>query len=177
MISVSITHKSNSAKTIEHMAKLLKQALADTAFDGQAYAVKTLIAHDRVDTGFLINSIHVDLTKISKGETRIYTNAPYAPPVEFGAGPSGETKTPGWWPPEEPIEAWVARRLGKRGKDLKQTTWAIRAAIHARGIVPTPFMRPAAEHMRRQLALYARDAVGRAFREETTPITVVKEMH
>jgi hypothetical protein len=177
MIETLVTH-SVDKKMMAKVTKWLGQALSDTAFDGQAYAVKTLIAHDNVDTGFLMDNINVDLTRIPKGETRVYTQVPYAPPVEFGAGPSGEQPTGGWWPPEAPIKAWVARKLGKTGKDLDKTTWAIRNAIHKRGLVPAPFMRPAADHMRKQLAIYAERAIGRAFKEETGPLTVIsKEVH
>lgn len=93
---------------------------------------ENIVNNGAVDTGALLNSIHVEM----EGDAVIVgSNLEYAPHVEFGTRPH--------FPPLEPIEEWARRKL----KGDKATARKIAWKIYHYGTPPQPFLRPAIDKL------------------------------
>lgn len=136
-------------------------ALGDVAEMARGRMERELANQGVWDRGTLAKSLSVDRSRIDELIVRVWTNAPHAAPIEYGAGPSGETPTSKFMPPEEPIRGWCQRKLGLRGKELDRATGAIRWHIYNTGLRPRPFMRPAANWAETQLRTVMGDELER----------------
>lgn len=104
------------------------------------------------DTGYLRNSIFLDVEKTTEGaEAKIYTNLQYAPFVEFGTGPKGAANHEGvspevtvaytmepWWIHESMVEPGVAEKYHWYHIDTEQGRF-----YKIEGQAAQPFMYPA----------------------------------
>lgn len=103
---------------------------------------RTMVAR-KVDTAALRSGWRAKTTRTSAVFSNVAKHHAF---VELGRKPGGRM------PPVKAIEAWAARRLGKRGLG-----WVIARKIARRGIRPTPLLTSAAfkakvkELMRREL--------------------------
>lgn len=62
-------------------------------------------------------------------------DAPHAKWVEWGTPPHAVAASR--------LEGWCRRKLGKRGKDVLRTAYAVAGKIRIKGIEPHPYIRPA----------------------------------
>jgi hypothetical protein len=117
------TNHVNFDKVLDHVL----DEIADQVFaQSQLY----LVAHDKVDTGFLMKTGNVQREFLAK---RVNYSAPYASYVHAG-------RLPGTMPPLGALEEWARRKLGLSRKEARSAAWAIGMAIKARGIRPAPFL-------------------------------------
>lgn len=126
----------------------VRQYLSDTRF--QKALAKTLLAAgldlERAivenitkrasNTGALAQSWQVQAK--SYDEVIVFSNLLYAPFVEYGTKPHR--------PPIEPIMKWVRLKLGKSGRDLESTSWAVWHKIATKGTPEKRYARDAADN-------------------------------
>ncbi|MEQ1494491.1 MAG: hypothetical protein ABL912_01855 [Novosphingobium sp.] len=115
-----------------HLESRMKQVQAgafDVAHRGAAEAVRITKVENAIDLGEYVRGFQV--VKVQNG-VELRNDAPHAIYVEMGRRPM----RPG--PPYAPIAAWAQRKLGITDT---HRIWAIRNAIHVRGIRPKFIMR------------------------------------
>lgn len=107
--------------------------LADRIFE---LSQRNLVDDGKVDTASLLKSGNVLRAPLVK---EVNYGAPYAEYVEFGRT-AGSMPYSGW------LHKWVRRKLGiTNEKEVKKVSYAIAKSIKERGILPSPYLRPAME--------------------------------
>lgn len=105
--------------------------IVDQAF---FWSQQFLIDQGKIDTGLLLKSANISRSFLNK---EIIYPAVYADVTEFG-------RTAGSFPPVDPIQKWVKRKLGVRNeKEARSAAFAIARTIEQRGMQPAPYLRPA----------------------------------
>lgn len=120
---------------LKEVDKLLDN-FADRIFE---LSQDNLIRQGKVDTGTLLKSGNVNKEFLEK---TITYSAPYADIIEYG-------RNPGQIPYSKWLHKWVRRKLGIRNEaEIKRVAFAIAKSIEQRGIMPSPYIRPAFEKAR-----------------------------
>lgn len=145
MPSVVVTPEQWASAIEAHLMrdlKMLPPVTMEVCHRGQAHVVgltnqKRLVDRGRYKAGFRVAPMPGNpITSQLRNDT------PYANVIEWGRRPM----RPG--PPLEPILGWVRRKLGLKGNEAKSAAWAIREAIHRRGLRPHHLMRQTRDLMR-----------------------------
>ncbi len=110
-------------------------ATFDVCHRGQAFAVALTNGKKLVDRGLYKMGFRVAPIPGTVVTGSLRNDTPYANVIEWGRRP----KRPG--PPYAPILGWVMRKLGLKDEEAKRAAFAIRRAIHNRGLKPHHIMR------------------------------------
>lgn len=116
---------------LELDASAAAQAALEVATRGEAFAVLLTDALDKVDTGLFRQAWQ---SGPIPGGAELGNDAPYSDVIEWGRRPMRAG------PPFQPIYEWVVRKLVANGavkpEDAEMAAYAIREAIHRRGLPP-----------------------------------------
>jgi len=126
-------------KFLDAVDELMDEIIDSIFADSQ----QNLVKDGKIDTANLLKSGNVNRGYLKK---EIVYTAPYAEAVEFG-------RSPGMMPPSDALEKWVIRKLGVDPKRAKSVAYAIALNIKERGIMPSPFIRPAFEKAEKDFKL------------------------
>lgn len=126
-------------KHFENRAASLIAATNEVAMRGMADAVATTNTENLVDLGTYKRGFRVVM---ASGGAQLRNDTPYAAVIEYGRRPN----RPG--PPLDPIRRWVERKLGLTGPEADRAAFAIRRAIHQRGLRPRWVMKRTYERMK-----------------------------
>lgn len=101
-----------------------------------------IVEKDIIDEGTLLKSGNINRDYLSK---EIVYSVPYASVIEFG-------RTPGTFPPIEPIKQWLLRKLIVADeKEAQRVAFLIARDIKLRGQEPRPFLVPAIERYKKSV--------------------------
>jgi len=172
--SIKVDFKVKSEEAIDKAVKLFTQGVSkgldETAIFILARSHDFIEEKDIYDTGALTIHSGVDLAKpLTK---YVYYEEVYAPFQEFGTGPSAEDPQDMYWPKFQPILDWVIRKHiiftdHKTGKPMtaEQTARLIVFHIHAHGLAPRPYFRPAINEGEAKKEEYCKKAIDKLMKE------------
>ena len=118
-----------STESEEKIAKMILNKVSNEIFKASQ---DNLLEFEAIDTGFMLRS--GTLWQSGRLKNTISYNAPYSSVIEFGAAPH--------FPPIEPIQRWVERKLGVK-TNSRNIAFAIAKRISIEGTKPRPFIRNA----------------------------------
>lgn len=118
-----------STESEEKIAKMILNQVSNEIFKASQ---DNIIEFEAIDTGFMLRS--GTLWQSGKLKNTISYQAPYSSVIEFGSAPH--------FPPIEPIQRWVERKLGNT-TNSRQIAFAIAKRISLEGTKPRPFIRNA----------------------------------
>ena len=162
MPTIELTPQQLSAALRAHLEADLRR-LTPISFDvchrGLAHAVGLTNAKKLVDRGMYKMGFRVaPVPPPAPGAPvtgSLRNDTPYANVIEWGRRPM----RPG--PPLEPILGWVRRKLGLDGPEADRAAFAIRRAIHRRGLPPHHIMRQTRDLMTQWFRLEVERSLGR----------------
>lgn len=129
----------------------IKAEVGDVALKIRNRAQAYLRSQATIDTGNARNSTIAEFSP--KGiESEIGTVAPYAPYIEYGAGPAAGHGR--FFPPPDALEAW-ARHHGF------DSAWPICKIIWERGLRPRPYLMPAYDDFASELIIRIEKVMGK----------------
>jgi len=137
--AISTTISGKTARRFSRLSKDFDKDVREAALKVASFILRDAKKLAPVRTGALRRSGRIEPpkpTEVSIAFGGRGTGVDYAPFVEFG-------RAPGKMPPVDELRTWAARATGDEGN-----AFVIARVIAARGVAPTPFLRPALLHNR-----------------------------